>query len=193
MPPVAIADSPAPENTTSSNLAPHPSHTMDSNHDLPARAGRDTDKHEQVTPAKEDPATVAASEELSNTTLHDKLTSNIETENLEEDTIQASFITTPEADHAETQDEEMRERISSPKKKRGRDQDDEEKDLDEEDAASSADGSVVNGSRSTRSEPEKKRRPRDTSQDFAKSTEKEGEIKVRNSFVSPFCNCQSFC
>ena len=84
---------------------------------------------------------------------------------------------TPEpVEPTDAQDEEMRERLSSPKKKRGRDQD--QVDDNGEDPTSSADGSV-NGNRTTRSEPEKKRRPRDTSEDFTKTADMVEDAKVR--------------
>jgi hypothetical protein len=74
----------------------------------------------------------------------------------------------------------MIERLSSPKKKRGRDQDEEARDLEDnnpDEPGSSADGSIVNGSRTTRLGPEKKR-PRDTSEDPSKTAEIP-EAKVR--------------
>lgn len=176
----SIADSKTLDSTTSPpDTATNLPETMDPNHDIPARTDRDTDKHEQAQPTKEDPATIAASEELRTTTIHDKSTGNTEEDVAEEKITKDDSNTTPEP---EARDEEMRERISSPKKKRGRDQDEDEKDVDEEDGTSSADGSVVNGSRASRLEPEKKRRPRDTSQD--PSTDKEREVKVRSFFIT---------
>ncbi|KAH9221386.1 hypothetical protein DL95DRAFT_442170 [Leptodontidium sp. 2 PMI_412] len=162
---------------------------MESNHDLPARtmAMSDDERHDHGNAHKDDPATMAASEELKHTTISDNTATEPRVQEpavepagedkvMEETPPKAG---TPELDPAEGQDEEMRERLSSPKKKRGRDQDDDTKDLGEDnidEPGSSADGSVVNGSRTTRSEPEKKR-PRDTSEELPKSAEKAKEVK----------------
>lgn len=72
----------------------------------------------------------------------------------------------------------MIEKLSSPKKKRGRDTYDESKDIegDNVDEGSSADGSAVNGSRLEREGPEKKRH-RDTSEDPLKVAEKAAAVK----------------
>ncbi|EDN98444.1 hypothetical protein SS1G_13303 [Sclerotinia sclerotiorum 1980 UF-70] len=120
---------------------------------------------------KDDPATMAASEELKHTTISDKLplpTEGAEAETHTEDKKMSgkNKDTTPEAEPIDAQDEEMRDRVSSPKKKRGRDQDDDPNQL--EDNSTRNNGSVsegsLNGSRTMRSGPEKKR-PRDTSQE----------------------------
>ncbi|KAF7875313.1 hypothetical protein EAF04_002485 [Stromatinia cepivora] len=124
---------------------------------------------------KDDPATMAASEELKHTTISDKLplpteTSSkvpeAETHTEDKNMSGTDKDTTPEAESTDAQDEEMRDRISSPKKKRGRDQDDDPNQL--EDNSTINNGSIsegsLNGSRTMRSGPEKKR-PRDTSQE----------------------------
>lgn len=164
--------------------------TMESNHDLPARTHReDESRHEQTQPARDDPATAGASEELKRTTISDKATNlpassteplpsgaNDHHNGEDKEMGENAKSSTPEpAEPTDAQDEEMRERLSSPKKKRGRDQD--QADDDGEDQTSSADGSV-DGNRTTRSEPEKKRRPRDTSEDFTKTAEKAEGAKV---------------
>lgn len=162
---------------------------MESNLDLPAQsmAMAEDEKHEHGDAHKDDPATMAASEELKHTTISDNTATKSRVQEpagepagkdkVMEETPKAG---TPELESTEVQDEEMRERLSSPKKKRGRDQDDDTKDLGEDkvdEPGSSADTSVVNGSRTTRSEPEKKR-PRDTSEELPKSAENPKEAKV---------------
>jgi Ran-binding protein 3 len=135
-----------------------------------------------------DAATIAASEELKHTSISDKVlpvsnpepvvhsVSIAEDKEMEEERTKA---VTPESAAAEAQDEIMRERITSPKKKRGRDLDDDIKEAEEagkEDASSSPDGQT-NAKRILRSEPEKKR-PRDTSIDSPEPTAKLAEAKV---------------
>ncbi|KAL2061938.1 hypothetical protein VTL71DRAFT_7316 [Oculimacula yallundae] len=167
----------------------HPE-SMVSNHDLPARTMAEDERHEHNhgNAHKDDPATMAASEELKHTTISDNTAatnSRVQEpagQPAGEDKVMGdtSKAETPEREPAEVQDEEMRERLSSPKKKRGRDQDEDTQDTGEDNAddqCSSVDGSVVNGSRTTRSEPEKKR-PRDTSEELPKSAEKHKEIKL---------------
>jgi hypothetical protein len=185
----AVADDTPLHNSDKEEVMEDRPNAIDSNHDLPARTIVD-EELEPTQPSKEDPATMAASEELKHTSISDKDVSRDsrdgstgrDTELVEEKvTSETMKSSTPETDHADARDEDMRERISSPKKKRGRDQDEDTKDAEDEngdDPTSSADGSVVNGSRTTRSEPEKKRRPRGTSEDFTKSAEKGGEPKV---------------
>jgi hypothetical protein len=75
----------------------------------------------------------------------------------------------------------MKERVSSPKKKRGREQDDEARDLEAagsiEEAGSSPNGNAVNGGRTTRMAPEKKRH-RDASVDTAIAPDTGTDVKV---------------
>lgn len=165
----------------------HESDVTEPNQDLPARTMVERERHEHT--QKEDPATMAASEELKHTTISDKITTASE---VDPTAIQAEAVGgedkdmggtvkagTPEPEPTDAQDEEMRERLSSPKKKRGRDQDDDTRDFEGEkvdEPGSSADGTVVNGNRTTRLGPEKKR-PRDTSEDPSKADEKT-EVKV---------------
>lgn len=155
--------------------------SKESNHNLPARtvAIAEDERPEQT---KEDPATMAASEELKHTTLSDKIATGgrvqegetaVGEDKVMEETLMAS---TPEPEDAH--DEDMRERITSPKKKRGRDQDEDAKNVedDTEEPGSSADGSVVGG-RTSRSEPEKKR-PRDNSEEASKTTDSAADVSV---------------
>ena len=169
--------------TTSMN---HQSDTMDSNHSLPARSMSEDDKHNSA--EKDDAATMAASEELKHTSISDKvlIASSLEpsTTRLEpagEDKMEELVKeTTPDAEPTDAQDEEMKEKLSSPKKKRGRDTYDESKEIEGaniDETGSSADGSGVNGSRTDREGPEKKRH-RDTSEDPTKVAEKAAEVKV---------------
>jgi Ran-binding protein 3 len=172
-----------PESTESSIL--EPDKMIDSNHELPARMA-DAEHHEPTQTHKDDPATVAASEELKQTSLSDRATVlekdplEAHTESVEEDKDmgEPERLTTPETNIDDVKDEEMKERITSPKKKRGRDQDEDSQEVADEKAEEGSDGSTSNGRRTTTSEPEKKRRPRDTSEDYAKTLEKSGEVKV---------------
>jgi phage terminase small subunit len=163
---------------------------MESNHDLPARTMTEENTNEQTQSEKDDPATTAAREELRHTSISDRITPtsrvdppNTEAEPEAEDKPMRERASTPNAEPSDAQDEEMRERLSSPKKKRGRDQDDDTgRELDDGDAdkqGSASDGSVLNGNRTIRSGPEKKR-PRDTSEDGenSKSVEKATGEKV---------------
>jgi hypothetical protein len=133
------------------------------------------DEHHGTNTHKEDPATVAASEELRHTSISDRGKDSAKERSTgaesvvakDKDMIERPKETTPEREPSDTQDEEMRERLSSPKKKRGRDHDEDTTELDKdnvEEPGSSADGSVVNGGRASRLGPEKKR-PRDGSED----------------------------
>jgi hypothetical protein len=126
----------------------------------------------------EDPATQAASENLKHASISEKEPpEGLETsafrgadstaaEHLKEEP--GRPITPEQAEPSDAQDEEMKERISSPKKKRGREQDDEARDLEAagsvEEVGASTNGSAVNGGRTTRLAPEKKRH-RDASVD----------------------------
>lgn len=194
--------------TTSADIAPfatggqkeevaiHEADVIESNHHLPARTmAQGGDRRVQQDVPAEDAATTAASEELKHTTISDKVllvsksseeSAAVESEATGEDKDMSETIKdiTPEADPTDVQDEDMRERISSPKKKRGRDQDEDTKDLEESsaEAPGSADGCAPNGSsRTTRDGPEKKR-PRDTSEDYTKAAGEE-EIKVAALFL----------
>lgn len=155
-----------------------------------------TGKSSQEKADKDDAATQSASEDLKRTTIStnsdgdpaedmDVTTTTTETaqpapEKSDSKTLKAS---TPEpARLSDERDAEMKEQISSPKKKRSREQDDDAKDLegasDEAEApVSSANGTATSGGRTTRLEPEKKRH-RDTSADLTADTEDAVDTKV---------------
>ncbi|QSZ35714.1 hypothetical protein DSL72_006836 [Monilinia vaccinii-corymbosi] len=143
---------------------------------------------------RDDPATMAASEELKHTTISDNLplpttetNSNVpETEAHpdEKEMFNTDKDATPEADPTDAHDEEMRDRISSPKKKRGRDQDDDTNPL--EDSARNNDSvseGSANGSRTVRSGPEKKR-PRDTSQEPSRISDQSSAKGISSAEIS---------
>lgn len=195
--------------TTSADIAPfatggqkeevaiHEADVIESNHHLPARTmAQGGDRRDQKDVPAEDAATTAASEELKHTTISDKVlpvsksseeSTAVESEATGEDKDMNETIKdiTPEADSTGVQDEEMRERITSPKKKRGRDQDEDAKDLEESsaEAPGSADGSAPNGSSRTMRDGPEKKRPRDTSEDYTNAAGEE-EIKVAVLFLS---------
>ncbi len=139
----------------------------------------------------EDPATQAASENLKHASISEKeppqsLETSVAMEGqstasdrMEEES--ARPITPEAAEPSDAQDEEMKERISSPKKKRGREQDDEARDLEAagsvDEAGASPNGSSVNGGRTTRLAPEKKRH-RDASVDTVTAAETGRDAKV---------------
>jgi hypothetical protein len=192
----AAADAVAPEKPDQLpvNYESEPD-VMESNHDLPARTMAEEDKNEQAHTEKDDPATTAAREELKHTSISDRISpSRVELVNTEaepegEDKQMKERASTPEAEPSDAHDEEMREKLSSPKKKRGRDQDDDTRELDDgngDEQGSTADGSVLNGNRTIRSGPEKKR-PRDTSEDegLSKSAEKAVGEKVWRPLQDP--------
>lgn len=136
----------------------------EANHDLPAGTTEETKEESHDHHEKDDPATMAASEELKHTSISDRILIAPEdhpavTEDAKEDNDmkETAKAHTPEPEASDVRDEDMREQISSPKKKRGRDIDDDAK----ESVTENETLSVVNG-RTARSEPEKKR-PRDTS------------------------------
>jgi len=158
--PAALADppstSPKSDRAAKTNLEHD---NMKTNQDLPARSMSEEAQDNPV--HKDDAATIAAGEELKQTTISDKelvLEEKDNTMPLVEDKVmeERRKSTTPEPAITEEKDELMRERISSPKKKRGRD-DDEAKDPDSpEKIGETAEG--LNGSRTFR----EKKRPRDT-------------------------------
>jgi hypothetical protein len=137
---------------------------------------------------KDDPATTQARENLKHTTISDKepVEENEATEmtgidlpaqNSPEE-LHAKAMTPDPQEPSDAQDAEMKERISSPKKKRGREQDDEARDPEATDSLENVDVSpngTLNGGRTTRLEPEKKRH-RDIPADI--SAEVEGPTEV---------------
>jgi hypothetical protein len=148
----------------------------------------------------EDPATQAASENLKHASISEKEPpESLRTSTLREADSKAPEqleeepgrpITPEQAEPSDAQDEEMKERISSPKKKRGREQDDEARDLEAagtvEEVGASPNGSAVNGGRTTRLAPEKKRH-RDESVDTVTAAESGIDTKVSHArvFQSP--------
>lgn len=158
---------------------------MTSNHASPEQVVSDeTNSHNET--VKEDPATSAASEELKQTTISDNafLDSNSKSTTtgigpIDKDMKEAVKDNTPEPLTTDSQDEEMKERVSSPKKKRARDTYDESKELESGGANHTdlSDGSA-SGSGLEREGPEKKR-PRDTSAEAAEITERATKGKVR--------------
>lgn len=172
---------PTDEETAPSNDSENPSDVMDPDQHLPASTMPEDHSANIV---KDDPATAAASEELKHTSisdeavpapLKDKAQNAAQDEHAGGDNAmeEPARGSTPDADPTDAPDEDMRERISSPKKKRGRDDQDEDVKALEEgnlDDPASADSSVngLVGSRTTRSAPEKKR-PRDTSEEYTKA------------------------
>jgi hypothetical protein len=158
--------------------------SMDSHHNVPALA--EGDNHDTI--EKDDEATMAASEELKHTTISDKNTPSAsdssaaqpESSGGDKKAGVSARESTPKPEPTDAQDEEMKEMLSSPKKKRGRDQDDDMQHLERDDVdeiGSSADGSAVNGSRTERLGPEKKRH-RDISEDPLTVSRKFTEAKV---------------
>jgi hypothetical protein len=139
---------------------------------------------------KDDGTTTPPSENLKQTRISDK-------EPVKEDTLDATtagVVTqepkspdaagtkTPElAGSSEPGDSEMKELIASPKKKRGREVDDDVREIEGEnkvEEAVAANGTAAaNGGRTVRSAPEKKR-PRDTSEDPSKLEDSPPEKKV---------------
>lgn len=141
----------------------------------------------------EDAATHAASENLKRTTISDRQPvegaeiapmTGVDDSVTHKEEDKSAKQTTPEPlEVSDTQALEMKENISSPKKKRGRDQDDEDREIGaadcSEEAITSPSESSVNGGRTTRSEPEKKRH-RDASVDTIVAADSGTDNKVRH-------------
>jgi hypothetical protein len=161
------------------------SYDNDDNEDLATQAASENLKHASIS-EKEPPESFETS-----TTMGGDLTTPEQTEG------ESARLITPEAaEPSDAQDEEMKERISSPKKKRGREQDDEARDLEAagsvEEIGSSPNGSAVNGGRTTRLAPEKKRH-RDASVDTVTVTETVIDTKVSHARVFSIpLQCSSF-
>jgi hypothetical protein len=98
----AAADAVPPENPDQLPVN-HESDVMESNHDLPARTMAEEDKKEQIHSEKDDPATMAASEELKHTSISDKIAT----------TARVEPASTTEAE-LEGEDKQMEERVSTP-------------------------------------------------------------------------------
>ncbi|PQE31192.1 DEAD DEAH box helicase protein [Rutstroemia sp. NJR-2017a WRK4] len=162
------------------------SDVIGANHNSPAPTST-TEPEPRDGSQTDDAATMAASEELKHTTISEKSQipsgedqQHAETQVVAEDKEMSGTDkdTTPEAEPTDAQNTEMKDRISSPKKKRGRDQDDDTV-QPENDSTGNADtareGGSSNGNRTMRTGPEKKR-PRDTSEDPSRLAEKESVL-----------------
>ncbi|PQE14275.1 DEAD DEAH box helicase protein [Rutstroemia sp. NJR-2017a BVV2] len=162
------------------------SDVIGANHNSPAPTST-TEPDPRDGSQTDDAATMAASEELKHTTISEKSQipsgedqQHVETQVVPEDKEMSGTDkdTTPEAEPTDAQNTEMKERISSPKKKRGRDQDDDTA-QPENDSTGNADaareGGSSNGNRTMRTGPEKKR-PRDTSEDPSRLVEKDSAL-----------------
>jgi hypothetical protein len=186
MSPAAAAE-PSPMEPSSTRVDEHSS-DMESN---TLQGQKMASKHSYDSDDKEDAATQAASENLKHTTISDKdpeedtdISGMIETDlpTQEEHGEGSTKRMTPEPkEPSDAQDEEMKERVSSPKKKRGREQDDEARDLEaagsSEESGVTSNGSAINGGRTTSSAPVKKRH-RDTSVDTVSAAESGSDAKV---------------
>lgn len=168
MSPPATTANPHPEDR---DPVVHAAESSTANHDLPARSPKEEVNTQAQT---DDAATMAASEELRHTTISDKAdpTTHGEGAGVGPEAHEEGREMGEHARASTPQHDYLSERLSSPKKKRGRDFEDETRDL-EADAGqngSTTEGCAANPSRTARSEPEKKR-PRDTSEDTARVAE----------------------
>ena len=173
-----VADGSPLETIDSSSVVNEKAEGIVSNNDAPAQtiAEDDTNDHAH----KDDPATAAASEELRHASISDKTRPELEVLQSRDDVTLPVKEKTPELDAVDTKDSDMREGLASPKKKRHRDQDDDVQHLEGDEgneSGSTADGSAVNGGRTMRLGPEKKRH-RDTSEISTKATATAAEAKV---------------
>lgn len=175
MPPTTATnlDSNTHPDQTDSNVPSTESTTT--NHDLPAQSGAEDESPRQT--QSDDAATMAASEELRHTTISDKVNPTAYQEGTEggEDKAMGENVRSSTPEH-----DELRDRLSSPKKKRGRDFEDDTRDVDDSQAGengSATAGGVANISRTSRSEPEKKR-PRDALEETATASRAANAEKV---------------
>ncbi|KAK3398709.1 hypothetical protein B0T20DRAFT_438016 [Sordaria brevicollis] len=127
--------------------------------------------------AKEDAETTAARRELKHTSISEQGAAVAQDSGSDNDTPAAgSRKATPEPAIAQDKDTEMKEQVSSPKKKRAHDELDETKDANDAESGDKASAeeskSTATQSRTDRSEPEKKRARDETSlsEDGAKET-----------------------
>lgn len=140
-----------------------------------------TEERPRSPDSNDDPATNAAREELRHTSISERSenlsalpTVELSDSAQEPQDIKEKKSATPELQPSDSHDEEMRERLGSPKKKRGRDQDDDGAALrenPEQDNEAASTGNVTNGSRPQGLEPQKKR-VRDGSEDRLSDTAK---------------------
>lgn len=172
-------------NLADTDAASHAAEDTAANHDLPARSGAEDDAEPNT--ETDDAATMAASEELKHTSISDRVNLSSQKDGTEagrapgegdkemsEHNVRSS---TPEND-------ELKDRLSSPKKKRGRDFEDDARDMGEGEAGENGTataGGVASASRTSRSEPEKKR-PRDTSEETKAAAKESDGSKVSFEF-----------
>lgn len=169
MPPTTATD-PDPNLHLDQTGSKAPSTESATNHDLPARSGTEDEFQDQS--QSDDAATMAASEELRHTTISDRVNPAVHQEGLaggsephgeDKDMGENVRSNTPEHD-------DLKERLSSPKKKRGRDFEEDTRDMDGTgETELTTVGGAVNINRTSRSEPEKKR-PRDASEETTTAT-----------------------
>lgn len=190
MSPPAVAEATASPSLSTRSDDRGPDMEHNENHEQ-RTAGKQSDDSD-----KEDAATQAASENLKHTTISDNepgesidASAMVEIDLPAHETSHEDSAkqTTPEPmQPSNAQDEEMKERISSPKKKRGREYEDEARDVDTvgsvEEAGVYSNGSAINGGRTTSSAPVKKRH-RDTSVDTVVAGESASDAKVGRNFL----------
>jgi hypothetical protein len=147
---------------------------------------------------KDDPATMQARENLKHTTISDKepLEENGGSDMTGIDPLKPRTKMTPEPpEPSEAQDAEMRECISSPKKKRGRElEDDEARELETTDSreeAAASPNDKLNGGRTTRLAPEKKRH-RDISAETLAEAEGLREVRLGTNILNNLLNLINF-
>jgi Ran-binding protein 3 len=122
-------------------------------------------------PAKEDAETTATRRELKQTTISDSADKPAQPsqDSSEPSEDEAEPTKTPESKTKDAPHDDLREQVSSPKKKRAHDQLEEQMDDADEDSAASSSADKRNGSatlsRTDRSEPQKKRARDENSDD----------------------------
>lgn len=155
---------------TDNNSSEHGSDDFNDNNGSPGNKPTHKRSHDDLD-GKEDPETQAASEDLRKSTISDRQPAEGQNEAIEptsqsvqdKDAHESKRVKTPERAAKDAADEEMKDRVLSPKKKRGRelDADDDVKELEAQsklgDGEAGHGASSTNGSRSTRLGPEKKR------------------------------------
>ncbi|KAH8804736.1 hypothetical protein F5884DRAFT_678414 [Xylogone sp. PMI_703] len=173
----AAADRDPHHTSEQSTELKQPSNTGEASNNAPEEIAIEPQDYDDAD--KEDPATVAASEELRHTSISDKSeekpgagTNETQHESSDQDKEMsgAGKSSTPEPEISDSREEILRERLSSPKKKRGRDQDDdaaEAGEAKEDETGTVSDAGALNG---TGLEPDRKR-PRDLTKGSATEEE----------------------
>ena len=146
----------------------------------------------------DDPATNAAREELRHTSISEKVqTSDTLPTTESSDPADAPLESkekksvTPDLAQTDAHDERMRERLGSPKKKRGRDLDDDgtvSQEDTEQDKERFSNGNATNGNRPQGQEPQKKR-VRDGSEDRLSDTAEVAAPEVRSHVLKRHIRC----